>query len=93
MANFAVILARGPRWDDSRGGIREQRLWNEHAVFMDRLVADGFIVLSGPVGDGKQTLHVVDPTTRTRSAKYLLKALGRGRACLRSHPVSPGPSG
>jgi len=27
---------------------------------MDGLVSDGFIVLGGPVGDGEQTLHVVE---------------------------------
>ncbi len=27
---------------------------------MDRLVEDGFILLGGPVGDGRQTLHVVE---------------------------------
>lgn len=60
MPNFAVTLGRGPRWDESRGGIREQNGWHEHAGFMDGLVADGFVVLGGPVGDGKQTLHVVE---------------------------------
>jgi len=59
MPNYAVTLGRGPRWEDSRG-IREQRQWTEHAEFMDGLVADGIIVLGGPVGDGKQTLHVVE---------------------------------
>jgi hypothetical protein len=27
---------------------------------MDGLVADGFIVVGGPLGDGHQTLHAVD---------------------------------
>jgi len=58
--NFALTLVRGPGWDASRGGIRDQLLWDEHAEFMDRLVADGVIVLGGPVGDGSQTLHVVE---------------------------------
>jgi uncharacterized protein YciI len=57
--NFALTLVHGPGWDDARG-IREQREWPEHAAFMDGLVADGFILLGGPVGDGQQTLHVVD---------------------------------
>lgn len=59
MANFAVVLVRGPAWDSSRG-IREQARWSEHAVFMDGLVADGFILLGGPVGDQRQTMHVVE---------------------------------
>ena len=59
MANFAVRLVHGPAWDPSRQ-IRDQEGWDEHAAFMDGLVDDGFIILGGPVGDGEQTLHVVE---------------------------------
>lgn len=59
MANFAVRLVHGPGWDTSRP-IRAQNAWDEHATFMDGLVGDGFIILGGPVGDGKETLHVVE---------------------------------
>jgi uncharacterized protein len=59
MANFAVRLVHGPGWDPARQ-IRSQDAWREHAVFMDGLVDDGFIILGGPVGDGEQTLHVVE---------------------------------
>jgi uncharacterized protein YciI len=59
MANFAVRLVHGPGWDTSRP-IRAQNAWDEHAAFMDGLVGDGFIILGGPVGDGKETLHVVE---------------------------------
>jgi uncharacterized protein YciI len=59
MANFAVRLVHGSGWDPSRP-IRSQVAWDEHAAFMDGLVDDGFIVLGGPVADGKESLHVVD---------------------------------
>jgi uncharacterized protein YciI len=59
MANFAVRLVHGPGWDSSRQ-IRDQAGWDEHAAFMDGLVDDGFVILGGPVGDGEQTLHVVE---------------------------------
>lgn len=59
VANFAVSLVHGPGWDSSRP-IRNQEAWDEHAAFMDGLVDDGFVVLGGPVGDGQQTLHVVE---------------------------------
>jgi uncharacterized protein YciI len=59
VANFALTLVHGKGWDDSLG-IREQQEWKAHAAFMDDLVADGFILLGGPVGDGQQTLHVVE---------------------------------
>jgi uncharacterized protein YciI len=59
MANFAVRLVHGPGWDATRP-IRSQDAWDEHAAFMDGLVDQGFIILGGPVGDGAQTLHVVE---------------------------------
>jgi uncharacterized protein YciI len=59
MANFAVRLVHGSGWDALRP-IRSQDAWDEHAAFMDGLVDEGFIVLGGPVGDGEQTLHVVE---------------------------------
>lgn len=59
MANFAVRLVHGPGWDPSRQ-IRDQGGWDEHAAFMDGLVEDGFVILGGPIGEGEQTLHVVE---------------------------------
>ena len=59
MANFALRLVHGPGWDPSRQ-IRAQEAWDAHAAFMDALVDDGFVILGGPVGDGEQTLHVVE---------------------------------
>src|SRR5579859_2465940 len=59
MAHFAVRLVHGPGWDPARP-IREQEGWDEHAAFMDGLVDDGFLILGGPVGNGEQTLHVIE---------------------------------
>jgi len=59
MATFAVRLVHGPGWDSARP-IRGQDGWDEHAAFMDGLVDAGFIVLGGPVGDGAESLHVVE---------------------------------
>jgi len=72
MANFAVRLVHGPGWDPSRQ-IRDQDGWDEHAAFMDGLVDDGFVILGGPVGNGEQTLHVIEAADendiRTRLAR------------------------
>jgi hypothetical protein len=57
--HFALTTVHGAGWDDRRG-IREQDGWTEHAAFMDGLVADGFILLGGPLADGAQTLHAVE---------------------------------
>jgi uncharacterized protein len=47
---FLVRETSGPAWDHARPR-REQDGWDEHAAFMDGLVANGFVVLGGPVGD------------------------------------------
>jgi uncharacterized protein YciI len=56
---FAVTFAQGPGWDPSRGR-REQPGWGAHADFMDRLVEEGFVLLGGPVGDGRRVLVAVE---------------------------------
>jgi hypothetical protein len=58
MSGFFLVYAQhGGPWDWSRG-LREQDLWDEHALFMDGLVEDGFVVLGGPL-DEKDVLLVV----------------------------------
>lgn len=39
--------------------MREQDGWDEHARFMDDLVAEGFILLGGPVEGERETMHIV----------------------------------
>jgi uncharacterized protein YciI len=43
--------------------MREQEGWDEHARFMDDLVDSGFIVLGGPLENGRETLHIVASPT------------------------------
>jgi uncharacterized protein YciI len=45
-----VTMTHGPTWDPDVPR-REQAEWDEHAAFMDALVADGTVVLGGPMGD------------------------------------------
>jgi hypothetical protein len=56
---YAVTRERGERWDASLT-MREQEKWDEHAVFMNALVDDGFVVLGGPLGDGVKILLIID---------------------------------
>ena len=41
----------------------EQERFAEHASFMNALVAEGFVVLGGPLGDGTEILLIVDADT------------------------------
>ncbi len=48
MPYFVVINEAGPSWDDKRP-MREQKGWDEHAVFMDALTDERFVILGGPL--------------------------------------------
>jgi uncharacterized protein YciI len=56
---FALTEVPGPNWDASRPR-RGQDGWDEHAAFMDGLVADGFVILGGPIGEGERVMLVVE---------------------------------
>jgi uncharacterized protein YciI len=47
---FLALSSAGPNRDSSKG-TREQPFWDEHAVFIDRLVDEGFILMGGPLVD------------------------------------------
>jgi uncharacterized protein YciI len=55
---FLILSAAGANRDLSLG-TREQRYWDEHAAFIDKLTADGFIVLGGPLVDEGGAILVV----------------------------------
>ncbi len=56
---FAVVRTKGRAWDAATP-MRSQAGWPEHAAFMDRLAAAGFVVLGGPLGDGDDFLLAVN---------------------------------
>ena len=47
---FVVISSAGPNRDLSKT-TREQPFWDEHAEFIDRLAAEGSILMGGPLVD------------------------------------------
>ncbi len=50
MTHYLVRLGHGPAWDQSRPR-RLQQGFDEHAAFLDALVAQGTILIGGPIGD------------------------------------------
>jgi uncharacterized protein YciI len=56
---FVVISSAGPNRDRSMS-TREQPLWNEHAAFIDQLVAEGFILMGGPLVDESGAMLIVN---------------------------------
>ena len=55
---FVVISSAGPNRDRSMS-TRGQPLWNEHAAFIDQLVAEGFILMGGPLVDEGGAMLIV----------------------------------
>jgi uncharacterized protein YciI len=51
MAYHLMRMERGPAWDHTCSR-REQRGWQAHAAYLDRLAEHGVVVLGGPVGEG-----------------------------------------
>jgi uncharacterized protein YciI len=48
MSVFAVFITRGAAWQPARP-MEEQDGWRPHADFMNALVAEGFVLLGGPL--------------------------------------------
>jgi uncharacterized protein YciI len=56
---FVVTRVPGPEWDPRRD-VRQQAHWDEHALFMDALADEGFVVLGGPLGPTGLVLLIVE---------------------------------
>jgi uncharacterized protein YciI len=57
-STFLVTSAAGANRDPAQG-TREQPYWDAHAAFIDDLVAEGFIMLGGPLPDEGGAVLVV----------------------------------
>ena len=55
---FAVLNTRGPKWDHAKP-MEQHDGWRAHADFMNALVAEGFIVLGGPLEGPRDVLLIV----------------------------------
>ena len=67
---FAVTRSHGPAWKSSQP-LEGQERWLEHAAFMDALVAEGFVVLGGPLEGASGALLIV----RARGADEIQQRL------------------
>ncbi len=55
---FAVIRTRGPAWQPDLG-LEQQADWRGHAVFMNALHREGFVLLGGPLDGTPDVLLIV----------------------------------
>jgi hypothetical protein len=58
MPYFVVIQEQGPQWDNKRV-MRDQKGWDEHAVFMDALAEEHFVMLGGPLHYSKHRAMLI----------------------------------
>jgi len=56
---FLAFSSAGPNRDFSKD-TRRQPFWDEHATFIDQLVADGLILMGGPLVDEGGSLLIVN---------------------------------
>ncbi len=55
---FAVLNTRGPTWDHTKP-MEAHADWRAHADFMNALLAEGVIVLGGPLEGTRDVLLIV----------------------------------
>jgi uncharacterized protein YciI len=62
----------GPTWSDGRSP-REQPGWDEHAEFIDDLVARGTFVMGGPLGDNTGSVALLEGVGVAEARELLLR--------------------
>jgi uncharacterized protein YciI len=85
---FAVISERGPHWDDAKQ-MEEQADWRAHADFMNGLVADGFVLLGGPLVGTRDVLLIVRAEDEAATAKRFAKDIWVRKGLLRQRQITP----
>ena len=70
MAVFVLNQVNGANYNESRPR-REQAAWSEHAAYMDKLLADGFVILGGPLDDGEHVLLILEAADEREVADVL----------------------
>lgn len=64
MKTFIVSRSPGSAWIVGTP-TRQQPYWDEHAAFMDKVFADGYIILGGPYADSSGALLIVEAEDET----------------------------
>jgi hypothetical protein len=85
---FAVIVTRGPRWDDDRT-MDEQDDWRLHADFMNGLVTEGFVLQGGPLTGTRDVLLIVQAENEAEIETRLAPDVWRVKELLRTRQIAP----
>src|SRR5213593_3525142 len=60
MKNTFIAISSAAHNRDQSKDTREQPFWDEHAAFIDQLVADGVVLMGGPLVDEGGSLLIVN---------------------------------
>jgi uncharacterized protein YciI len=85
---FAVINERGPHWDHARP-MEEHADWRAHADFMNGLVADGFVLLGGPLLGTDEVLLIVRAESDDEVRRRLAQDVWVVKGLLRQRQITP----
>jgi uncharacterized protein YciI len=85
---FAVINSRGPNWNDDKP-MEEQGEWRAHADFMNALVAEGFMLLGGPLVGTRDVLLIVRATDEAEIEARLDQDIWITKDLLRRGRINP----
>jgi uncharacterized protein YciI len=85
---FAVIRARGPRWNDELP-MEGQEDWRAHADYMNELVTEGFMLLGGPMLDTRDVLLIVRAGDEAEVEARLAADCWSAKDLLRTRQISP----
>jgi uncharacterized protein YciI len=85
---FAVFDTRGPHWNDSKP-MEEQADWRAHADFMNGLLAEGFVLLGGPLTGTRDVLLIVRATDEAEIEARLEKDIWVAKGLLRRRQINP----
>src|SRR5580704_16933920 len=88
MKLFVVIRTHGDAWQPSQP-LEGQEDWAGHAGLMDAFVAEGFMVLGGPLEGTPETLLIVRAQTQQEAVDKLATDPWVSRGLLRLVRISP----
>ena len=85
---FAVLTERGPNWDDGKP-MEGQPDWRAHADYMNALVAEGVILLGGPLVGTRDVLLIVRAESEEEARARLGDDIWVARGVLLQRQVTP----
>ena len=85
---FAVVNERGPHWDRAKS-LEEHADWRAHADFMNGLVAEGFVLLGGPLIGTDDVLLIVRGDSEDEVRRRLAEDVWVVKGLLRQRQIAP----